>query len=456
MDSPPQRLQTGQTLSRLLRDERGLGTIELIVVLVLIVALSVSLWNFFGNDVACRFSDAIVSFDDAKRPAATQCVDAASSGSGAKSAGAAGSASGASKGSGTHGGATTGLGAAGGHGASGSTQAAATPTSAALPGAPPANGALPVAPSPSPAQPAPTSSGSPPREPSIGERIESTLAAAGRHAVDFTEGVVAGANPLTPLIPIELEPTFGNQVTFGAGQVVGSVVGLLDDAGNMIVGGSGMVASSAVLVLSNGTLVWVALPGFGASTALAGVGVAGAAGHGTNLMQGIDNMTNGENAPSRPSETSGGGSREKPPSEPPPKSEPPKGEPPSPDKPASNAAEHQRHLEQLREEAGHVDLVDAKARNHILNGDTSPSGHRGGNHQYPGGAGKSAFPRQWSSDRIIHEVSDVATDPGSIRSIGGNGNTVVKGTRDGIDITVIITPGGRIVTGFPTNVPRNP
>jgi hypothetical protein len=32
----------------------------------------------------------------------------------------------------------------------------------------------------------------------------------------------------------------------------------------------------------------------------------------------------------------------------------------------------------------------------------------------------------------------------------------MNGTRDGIDIEVILEPNGRIVTGYPTNVPRNP
>ncbi|XLV71206.1 hypothetical protein ACKZDW_00040 (plasmid) [Ralstonia syzygii subsp. celebesensis] len=56
-------------------------------------------------------------------------------------------------------------------------------------------------------------------------------------------------------------------------------------------------------------------------------------------------------------------------------------------------------------------------------------------------------------------MSDVATDPSSVRTPQSNGRIKVQGTRDGIDITVIVespSRGGRIVTGFPTNTPRNP
>jgi filamentous hemagglutinin len=58
----------------------------------------------------------------------------------------------------------------------------------------------------------------------------------------------------------------------------------------------------------------------------------------------------------------------------------------------------------------------------------------------------------------------VATDPSIIPTFGKNGNMILRGTRDGIDIEVILakpggwgkTPEGGIVTAYPTNVPRNP
>ena len=102
-----------------------------------------------------------------------------------------------------------------------------------------------------------------------------------------------------------------------------------------------------------------------------------------------------------------------------------------------------------------VDLTDAKARNHILEGDATGGGHRPG----LGKPGKSEFPKGWSDEKILHEISDVATDPASKVTPGRGGRFVIEGTRDGVDIRVIVEPpskGGRIVTGFPTNTPRNP
>jgi RHS repeat-associated protein len=99
-------------------------------------------------------------------------------------------------------------------------------------------------------------------------------------------------------------------------------------------------------------------------------------------------------------------------------------------------------------------LASPQRTTHILHGDAT-----GGGHLYPGLPGKSPFPKSWNGDRIMSEISDVATDPSSVFSPGRNGRTIVTGTRDGVNITVILeTPskGGGIATGFPTNVPRNP
>jgi Bacterial EndoU nuclease len=102
-----------------------------------------------------------------------------------------------------------------------------------------------------------------------------------------------------------------------------------------------------------------------------------------------------------------------------------------------------------------ADLIDAKARKHILDGDASGGGHRPGT----GIPGKCEFPAGWSDDKILKEIADVATDSASAVRSGGGGRQVVEGTRDGVDIRVVIEPvskGGRIVTGFPLNLPRNP
>jgi hypothetical protein len=97
-----------------------------------------------------------------------------------------------------------------------------------------------------------------------------------------------------------------------------------------------------------------------------------------------------------------------------------------------------------------VDLASTARRNHILYGDAT-----GGGHLWPGVPGKTPFPKDWSADRVMHEISDVATDPNSIFRTGRGGSTIVTGTRDGVDIRVILR-NGDIVTGYPTNLPRNP
>ena len=100
-------------------------------------------------------------------------------------------------------------------------------------------------------------------------------------------------------------------------------------------------------------------------------------------------------------------------------------------------------------------LVDGKGETHILDGDKTGGGHRPGT----GKPGKSEFPTGWTDPRILGEISDVATAPDSTHTTGNGGRTISTGTRGGVDITVVTEPGskgGRIVTGFPTNVPRNP
>src|SRR5690606_17061479 len=95
----------------------------------------------------------------------------------------------------------------------------------------------------------------------------------------------------------------------------------------------------------------------------------------------------------------------------------------------------------------YVDLVSPQRRIHILDGDAT-----GGGHRWPGQPGKTPFPQSWSDDQIIHNVSDIATDPslrwtwqkgaeGSDFTRAGDPSRVsVVGERDGVEIKVIIEP----------------
>lgn len=97
--------------------------------------------------------------------------------------------------------------------------------------------------------------------------------------------------------------------------------------------------------------------------------------------------------------------------------------------------------------------VDPGRRVHILDGDARGGGHRPGR----GIPGKSEFPRGWSDDAIVAAIEDVANDPDSARRLEADGRTVATGRRNGVDIRVVVERDGRsIVTGYPTNTPRNP
>lgn len=98
-----------------------------------------------------------------------------------------------------------------------------------------------------------------------------------------------------------------------------------------------------------------------------------------------------------------------------------------------------------------VNLASPARTSHILDG-----------HMPPGQPGKTLFPGSWSPEQIMHNVSDLATDPALqwIQQSGKlgaeftkNGAPVrylVDGVRDGVPMRVIVQPGGEgIITGFP-------
>ena len=104
-----------------------------------------------------------------------------------------------------------------------------------------------------------------------------------------------------------------------------------------------------------------------------------------------------------------------------------------------------------------VNLASSQRTQHILKGDAT-----GGGHLWPGLQGKTPFPKNWSSEKIMHEISDIATDPNlTWKQITGkpgaqftkSGKPVryeVIGVRDGQKIKVIIEPSGEgIITGHP-------
>jgi filamentous hemagglutinin len=106
----------------------------------------------------------------------------------------------------------------------------------------------------------------------------------------------------------------------------------------------------------------------------------------------------------------------------------------------------------------YVNLASGERTGHILYGDRPGSG----GHMWPGMDGKTPFPESWSAPKIMHEVSDIVTDPsvkwqnltgsqGSLFTKAGNparwGATAV---RDGVKVFVVYEPAGEgIITAYP-------
>lgn len=109
----------------------------------------------------------------------------------------------------------------------------------------------------------------------------------------------------------------------------------------------------------------------------------------------------------------------------------------------------------------HVNLASPQRTIHILDGEAGG----GGGHRYPGNPGKTLFPRSWSDARIMHEVSDIVTDPaltwtrqgqgtGFFYRSGNPARYFVVGERGGIQIKVVVEPMGEgIITAHPIPSP---
>jgi hypothetical protein len=94
-------------------------------------------------------------------------------------------------------------------------------------------------------------------------------------------------------------------------------------------------------------------------------------------------------------------------------------------------------------------LLTPEDAKHVLDSDENGGGHRSGQ----GKPGKTEFPPGWSDEKILGEISDVATDPGSKVKPGRGGMQVIEGKRDGVDIRTIYDPNTGRMVGWPTKGP---
>ena len=100
---------------------------------------------------------------------------------------------------------------------------------------------------------------------------------------------------------------------------------------------------------------------------------------------------------------------------------------------------------------GQRDLPDPDAMHtpperarHILDGDAKGGGHRHGT----GREGKTEFPKDWPDETALSMVMDVARKPDAAEW-QFNGRWVVVGERDGVNVSVVVRPDGRICTAWP-------
>jgi hypothetical protein len=93
---------------------------------------------------------------------------------------------------------------------------------------------------------------------------------------------------------------------------------------------------------------------------------------------------------------------------------------------------------------------------HVLDGDRWGGGHRHGT----GRPGKTEFPADWDDERIIGHIMDVARFPDARPVLQANHRWRVRGERDGVAITLVVHPDGRIWAAWPEEgspgVVRNP
>lgn len=102
--------------------------------------------------------------------------------------------------------------------------------------------------------------------------------------------------------------------------------------------------------------------------------------------------------------------------------------------------------------------VTMNRRIHILDGD--PVNENSGGHAFgTGRPGKSEFPESWDDDKIIDHTVDVANRPGEAPELQANGRWRCHGTREQVNMRVILDSDGSVRTSHPisgTGVHHNP
>ncbi|MFH1461390.1 MAG: EndoU domain-containing protein [bacterium] len=110
-----------------------------------------------------------------------------------------------------------------------------------------------------------------------------------------------------------------------------------------------------------------------------------------------------------------------------------------------------------------INLASKERTKHILFGEKTKRGRFGGGHKFPGNPTKTVFPKSWSEEKIMHEISDIAIDPNLkwvpvenkvkiFTGINKPERFSVIGVRDNVRIEVILELTGEgIISGYPLN-----
>jgi RHS repeat-associated protein len=99
-------------------------------------------------------------------------------------------------------------------------------------------------------------------------------------------------------------------------------------------------------------------------------------------------------------------------------------------------------------------LFSEEQAHHTLIGQKSIKGGKVrylGGHQDPGQPGKSLFPKDWCGGKILHYISDIATDPRIpwVPGKPGSSRFIAEGIREEVKIRAVIDPKKGPVTGYP-------
>ena len=118
----------------------------------------------------------------------------------------------------------------------------------------------------------------------------------------------------------------------------------------------------------------------------------------------------------------------------------------------------------VTQNAQYTNVLPESSAHHILYGERPGVGE----HLWPGQPGKTPSPQNWNADKILHEVSNIATSPstkwyaqtgagGIYTSAGRPARWVAYEVRGGVRIRVVYEPAtNKVVTAFPDTKPIPP